>query len=151
VFKHETDYGGALAARGALVCRFDGGAGRARVMAGKVLIVADAREDQEQLERIVSGAGYSVAGIYTGNEALRGSIEPVPDLIVVDVTVDDMDGFKVCRDLSTSPGTREAPVIMISDGEQKVDRLWAEQQGAGGVITKPYSPGELIKQLRRLA
>lgn len=150
MFKHETDYGGVLAACGALVCRHDGAAGRVRVMARKVLIVADTRDDQEKLERIVSGAGYSVTGTCTGTEALKGSIETVPDLVVVDVTADEMDGFRVCRDLSTIPGTREVPVIMISDGEQEVDLLWAEQQGASGVITKPYSPGELIEHMRRL-
>lgn len=119
-------------------------------MARNVLIVADTGSEQDKLEQIVSGAGYSVTGTCTGTEALKGSIEPGTDLVVVDVTTDEMDGFKVCRELSTNPGTREVPVVIISDGEHKVDRLWAEQQGASGVITKPYTPNELIKQLRRL-
>lgn len=120
-------------------------------MAGGVLIVADECGDQRQLERVIRGAGYTVSDTLTGLEALDGRIEATPGLVVVDVTADEMNGFKVCRELAKNADIDGAPIIVISDEYQNVDRLWAEQQGASGLLTKPYSVEELVEQLRRFS
>ena len=74
----------------------------------------------------------------------------MPDLVLMDVVMDEMDGFRICRELSDNPDTGDIPIIMVSGNKQKVDRLWVEQQGASGLITKPYSADDVLEQIRRL-
>ncbi|MFZ0487411.1 MAG: response regulator [Arenicellales bacterium] len=114
-----------------------------------ILVVADAQTDRARLERIVSKAGYTIIRTSSGAEALASVVEEKPDLVLLDVVMDEMDGFRICRELSVNPDTRDIPIIMLSDKKQKVDRLWAEQQGAKELITKPYSSEDVLKQIRR--
>lgn len=113
-----------------------------------ILVVADAQTDQARLERIVARAGYSVIRT-SGAEALETAIEEKPDLVLLDVVVDDMDGFKICRNLSSHDETRGIPVVVVSDRSRQVDALWAEQQGARGLVTKPYSAEQVLEQIQR--
>lgn len=115
----------------------------------RIAIVADAETDRARLERICADAGYEVIRSTSGAQALDAVSEEKPDLVLLDVVMDEMDGFKICRELSTNVDTREVPVIMVSDKEQKVDRLWAAQQGAKGHISKPYTPEKVLEQIRR--
>lgn len=120
-------------------------------MSATVLIVADTPDDQATLAHIVSEAGYEVSRSCSGAEVLDGPIESRPDFVLLDVAKDDMDGFRVCRELSNHPLMQDVPVIMISDTVQNVDRLWAEQQGVNALVPKPYTTEQLVDQLRRLS
>lgn len=115
----------------------------------KIAVVADAETDRARLERICLDAGYDVVRTASGAQALDAVAEDKPDLVLLDVVMDEMDGFRICRELSTNTETRDIPVIMVSDKEQKVDRLWAAQQGAKGHISKPYTPEEVLEQIRK--
>ena len=115
----------------------------------RIVVVADTETDRVRLERICSDAGYDVIETTSGTQALDSVSEEKPDLVLLDVVMDEMGGFRICRELSNSTDTREIPVIMLNDKEQKVDKLWAQQQGAKGLITKPYSPEEVLAQIRR--
>lgn len=114
-----------------------------------IVVVADVPTDRARLERIVSDAGYDVIRTSSGAKALEAVSDEQPDLVLLDVVMDDMDGFGICRDLHTNPGTRDIPVIVVSSGDQKVDSLWAEQQGASGHVVKPYTAEQVLEQLRR--
>ena len=114
-----------------------------------VVVVADVQTDRVRLERIVSEAGYRVIRTASGADAMAAIADERPDLVLLDVVMDDMGGFRICRELSTSPSTRDIPVIVFSDRDQKVDRLWAEQQGASGHVTKPYSTQQVLEEISR--
>lgn len=113
-----------------------------------ILIVADVQTDRARLEGIVAKAGYSTIHA-SGAQALETAIEERPDLALLDLIADDMHGFRICRELSTHFETRDIPVIVVSDKTQTVDRLWAEQQGAKGLIRKPYEKEDVLGQIRR--
>jgi twitching motility two-component system response regulator PilH len=113
-----------------------------------ILIVADVQMDRARLEGIVAKAGYSTIHA-SRKQALETAIEERPDLALLDVTEDDMHGFRICRELSTHFETRDIPVIIVSDHTQRVDRLWAEQQGAKGLVKKPYATEDVLGQIRR--
>lgn len=120
-------------------------------MAGKtVLVVADRESDRLRLERTIADAGYEVRSIDAGMDPLKVAHTEQPALILLDLATDDMDGFKTCRELSLNPETRAIPVVLVSDPGHKVDSLWAEQQGADGLLARPCSPEEVLKEVRRL-
>lgn len=115
----------------------------------KVLVVDDAQADRVALEQILSDAGYKVVCVASGVEALDKAVSDKPDLVLLDVVMDEMDGFKTCRELNAGSETAGIPVIMISGNSQKVDKMWAEQQGAKAYITKPYTPDQVIDEVKR--
>lgn len=119
------------------------------MVALRIAVVADAETDRVRLERICSDAGYEVVRTVVGAQALDAVVEDKPDLVLLDVVMDDMDGFRICRELSTNPDTEEVPIIMVNDKDQRVDRLWAAQQGAKGHINKPYTAEQVLEQIRK--
>lgn len=115
----------------------------------KVLVVDDAEADRVALEQILSEAGYKVVCASSGAEALERAASDKPDIVLLDVVMDEMDGFKTCRELRANPDTTSIPVIMVSGNAQKVDKIWAEQQGAKAYITKPYTPEQILDEVGR--
>lgn len=116
----------------------------------KVLVVDDAAADRVALERILNDGGYTVISVSSGAEALAKAVSEKPDLVLLDVIMEEMDGFKACRELNTNPETSGIPVIMVSGNTQKVHKLWAEQQGAKAYITKPFTAEQVLDQIRLL-
>lgn len=115
----------------------------------KVLVVDDAEADRVALEHILSEAGYQVDCVASGAEALNRAVSEKPDLVLLDVVMDEMDGFKTCRKLNANPETAAIPVIMVSGNAQKVDKMWAEQQGAKAYITKPFTAEQILEEIGR--
>jgi len=115
----------------------------------KVLVVDDAETDRVALEQILSEAGYNVISVASGAEALDKAASDKPDLVLLDVVMDEMDGFKTCRELTAGSETAGIPVIMVSGNAQKVDKIWAEQQGAKAYITKPFTSEQILDEVRR--
>ena len=60
----------------------------------------------------------------------------------------DMDGYEATRKLSNDPAVKNIPIIFVSSKSQKADKLWGQMQGGKGYITKPYTPDQIIKQIR---
>ncbi len=114
----------------------------------KILVVDDAQADRVALEQILNDAGYQVVSASSGAEALDKAASDKPDLVLLDVVMDEMDGFKTCRELTSNPNTSDIPVIMVSGNTQKVDKLWAEQQGAKAYIAKPYTPEQILDEVK---
>lgn len=119
-------------------------------MATKVLVVDDAHADRVNMESILGDAGYTVVTAKSGKEALSKVSSDRPDLVLLDIVMDDMDGFKTCRTLSEDPATADIPIVMVTGNTQKVHKEWATQQGAKGYVTKPYTPESLLAQVSEL-
>ncbi|MCP5150951.1 MAG: response regulator [Ectothiorhodospiraceae bacterium] len=115
----------------------------------KILVVDDASTDLLHLQRLLSDAGYQVVTAGSGREALRRAAADKPDLVFLDIVMDDMDGFQACRKLTSDQATKHIPVVIVSGNSQRVDRLWAQKQGARGYVTKPYSPQDITDQIAK--
>ena len=63
--------------------------------------------------------------------------------------MDDMDGYQACRKLTSGEKTKHIPVVMVSANKQKVDRLWAQKQGARAYVTKPYTSDDITSQIQK--
>jgi twitching motility two-component system response regulator PilH len=62
----------------------------------------------------------------------------------------DMNGFQACRAITSDADTKNIPVILVSSKGEKTDKLWGQEQGARGYVTKPFTSDDLLKELRAL-
>jgi twitching motility two-component system response regulator PilH len=116
----------------------------------KVLVVDDSATDLKNLEQICSSAGYSVITATSGAEAVAKAKSEHPDAVLLDVIMGDMNGFQVCRVITSDAATQHIAVVLVSSKGEKTDRIWGEQQGAKAYITKPFTPQQILGQLARL-
>jgi twitching motility two-component system response regulator PilH len=116
----------------------------------KVLCVDDSSTDLKNMEQICSGAGYQVITATNGKDAVAKAKSERPDAILLDVIMPDMNGFQVCRAITSDDATKDIPVVLVSSKGERTDRLWGEEQGARGYVTKPYTPDQLLDQLKAL-
>ena len=116
----------------------------------KILIVDDSATDLKNLEQIVSAAGYQVISATSGKDAVAKAKSEHPDAILLDVIMPDMNGFQACRSLAKDAETKNIPVILVSSKGEKTDKVWGGEQGARAYVTKPYTPDQILNQLRAL-
>jgi CheY-like chemotaxis protein len=119
-------------------------------MAAKILIVDDQpfmiRLIQFNLER----SGYHIFSARNGREAIDQAQATLPDLIVMDVMMAEMDGLKALGELKKIEVTRRIPVILITAKGQTLSRQQAESSGAALLLSKPFSPTQLQAEIQRL-
>ena len=111
-----------------------------------VLIVDDSPTEVHQMSAILEAAGYEVETAADGDEAIRKARTLRPDLILMDIVMPGMDGFRATRELRNDPKTSAIPVIMVSSKDQESDKVWGMRQGAVDYIVKPVSAAQLRKK-----
>ncbi len=112
-------------------------------MKARLLLVEDSATQGSQTKLELEHLGYDVRWVKSGIEALKWARQDPPDLIVLDVVMDDIDGFAVCRWLKLHNGTRDIPVIMLTVRDEIDDRVHGLQVGADDYLPKPFSQREL--------
>ena len=117
----------------------------------KVLNVDDARPDLKNLEKIVSGAGYVTLTAINGQQAVEMSKSQMPDVILMDVNMDHMDGFAATRAIGGDAATKAIPVVLVTSKNQKADRVWAQMLGVKGYVTKPYTSDQILNAITACA
>ncbi len=115
--------------------------------ASKVLVVDDSPVELENLKTIVEEGGYQVITASNGNDALDKAKSFRPDVILMDVVMDGVDGFEACRNITRDNSTNKIPVFFVTSKNQKADRLWGELQGGKGMISKPYTSDQILKTI----
>jgi len=115
-----------------------------------VILVADDDPEIRQLLRVFLGREYQVALAENGDEAVRMAQENVPDLILVDVMMPQMDGYEVCRQLRNDTRTSHVPILMLTSLSSVGDKLTGFESGADDYVTKPFNLDELQARLRSL-
>ena len=116
----------------------------------KVLVVDDSSTDLKNLSEICRSAGYQVITATSGKDAVEKAKSERPDAVLLDVIMPDMNGFQACRSITSSPETKNIPVILVSSKGEKTDKVWGEEQGAKAYVTKPYTPDQILGQLKGL-
>jgi len=115
---------------------------------GRILIVEDDFDISNMLKIFFSGQGYSVEVAARGTEALDLCRKKLPDLIVLDIMLPDMDGYAVCRQLRTTTRTGHIPIIFLTQRDERSDRIAGLELGADDYITKPFDIEELKLRVR---
>jgi DNA-binding response OmpR family regulator len=117
-------------------------------MAGKTILVVDDEADiLHFLELVLAERGYGVLTAPGGQQALAQARTHVPDLVLLDIMMPQMDGWEVLRLLRIDPRTAAIPVAMISARTDAKDRVQGLQEGAIDYICKPFSLEELLAKV----
>ena len=114
----------------------------------KILIVDDAPTNIDILQKSLDGEGYSISVALDGATALKVAQKLVPDLILLDVMMEGMNGFETCRKLKSDPTTAEASVIFISARGDTRDIVEGFQAGGVDYITKPFNTREVLVRVK---
>ena len=115
-----------------------------------VLIADDSATDRKHLSLVLEGLGLTVTSVNSGNEATNSAKSNKPDIIFLDVIMEDGDGYHACRTLKRDQETAEIPIIIVSSKSNPVDKMWAEKLGANAYVTKPFSDDDLLKALQSI-
>lgn len=115
-----------------------------------VLIVDDKSFSRESLEMLLINQGYKLAFAVDGREALEQAAELVPDLILLDVMMPDMDGFEVCQTLRRDPVLSDVPVILVTALDDRDSRLRGIEAGADDFVSKPFDRAELRSRVHTI-
>ncbi|MFQ5398206.1 MAG: response regulator [Anaerolineae bacterium] len=114
----------------------------------KIFIVEDDVDLSEMLSAYFKVQGYDVAGAIRGEDAVRGIGETLPDVIVLDIRLPDIDGYEVCRRIRKARRTQNIPIIFLTEKREREDKLTGLELGAVDYITKPFDIQELRLRVR---
>lgn len=112
-----------------------------------ILIVDDTPDNLRVLSAVLEQQGGSVRKALNGLVALNSCEKQLPDLILLDIRMLEMDGFEVCRCLKSNPQTAEIPIIFISALDSPLDKVQAFQEGGADYITKPFHSKEVMARI----
>lgn len=115
---------------------------------GRILVVEDDFDISNMLRIFFTGQGYQVEVAARGGDALEQCRKQLPDLIVLDIMLPDMDGYTVCRELRTTTRTSHIPIIFLTQRDERSDRIAGLELGADDYITKPFDIEELKLRVR---
>jgi PleD family two-component response regulator len=110
---------------------------------GRILVVEDDFDISNMLRIYFSGQGYEVQVAPRGGDALTMTRKQLPDLIVLDIMLPDMNGYDVCRELRTTTRTSHIPIIFLTQKDERSDKIAGLELGADDYITKPFDIEEL--------
>jgi PleD family two-component response regulator len=114
----------------------------------KILIVEDDLDVAEMLNAYFRVQGYDVFTVNWGEDGVRAAQTVLPDLIILDIRLPDIDGYEVARRVRSDRRTNEIPIIFLTEKRERIDRLQGFEVGADDYITKPFDVQELRLRVR---
>jgi DNA-binding response OmpR family regulator len=114
-------------------------------MSDRILVVEDEAIVAEVVERFLRREGYETMVVGDGRQALNALGSFIPDLIVLDVMLPEVDGLEVCRQVRSRG---ETPIIMLTARGEETDKVLGLGLGADDYVTKPFSPRELAARVQ---
>lgn len=113
-----------------------------------ILIVDDQIDNLRALSALLSGQGYRVRKALSGKMALETVAAQLPDLILLDISMPEMDGYAVCTQLKVSEDTTHIPILFLSALSHLEDKLRAFEVGGADYITKPFAAEEVLARIQ---
>ena len=113
----------------------------------KILIVDDTPSQMIAFQGALPQTNARILTASSGKSAIEVSKAELPDIIFMDIVMDETDGYAACRAILEDPTTKDIPIIFVSTKDQRVDHMWAERQGGKALISKPISTEQIQEQL----
>lgn len=113
-----------------------------------ILIVEDDRSFGMVLKFLFKGEGYKVSIAANGDSALEQIHNKPPDMVVLDINLPDINGFKICEAIKARPDTRDIPVIILTARDSSFDVKKGGCLGAAAYLVKPVNHRELLEVVR---
>lgn len=120
-------------------------------MKKRVLLAEDEPNIVESLTFLLERAGYEVAVETNGRDALHSAMTHLPDVLILDVMLPEMDGYEILRRLRSDTKSESLPILMLTAKGQREDRETALDCGADLFITKPFANSAIIEAVGSLA
>lgn len=117
------------------------------VSTGNILIVDDTPDNLRLLSEMLSKRGYSVRSAISGSAAFMAVKTKLPDLILLDINMPNMNGYEVCKQLKANDTTRDIPILFLSAFNEAIDKVKAFQVGGLDYITKPFQVEEVLARV----
>ena len=114
----------------------------------KILIVDDEPDLVETIRFALELEGYNVLVAVNGEEGLNTARQEKPDLILLDLMLPKLDGYKVCRLLKFDERYKHIPILMLTAKTQDKDRILGKETGANEYLTKPFDMDELMAKIK---
>lgn len=114
-----------------------------------ILVVDDEPYMIRLMQHHIERAGYRMVKASNGREALERISESLPQLVLMDVMMPEINGLTVLARLRADPATKNLPVIIMTANAQRFTREEAEAAGVSAFLTKPFSPTQLMSEIRR--
>ncbi len=117
----------------------------------RILCIEDEPEMIDLIRLILGRRGFDVAGAAGGRAGLQAVRETLPDLVLLDLMMPDMDGWEVYQQMKAEEATRDIPVIVVTARAQSIDKmLGLHIAKVDDYIAKPFSPQELLNSVERV-
>ena len=116
----------------------------------RILIVDDSPSQLLGIQRIVEKLGHEFITAEDGAAGVEVAKRELPDMVLMDVVMPNLNGFQATRSISKNPDTAHIPIILVTTKDQETDRVWGMRQGAKAYLTKPVNEGALIKLVKEL-
>jgi len=113
----------------------------------QILIVDDSPTEIHVLKTMLEKNGHQTLSATSGEEGVEMAVKEKPDLILMDIVMPGMNGFKATRLISKNDETSGIPIIIVTTKDQETDRVWGMRQGAKDYLTKPAQEKELIEKI----
>jgi two-component system, OmpR family, alkaline phosphatase synthesis response regulator PhoP len=115
----------------------------------KILIVDDEQDIVESLKFVLETSGYECFSAFDGEEGLKLAKEILPDLIILDVMMPKINGYKISRLLKYDNKYKDIPILMITARSQDSDKQIGEETGVDEYITKPFELNEVLDRVEK--
>jgi DNA-binding response OmpR family regulator len=119
-------------------------------MSPKILVIDDHKETLELISLVLQKQGYRVSVAHSGQEGLDTASRELPDLVLLDVMMPDMDGFTVCRKLRQTKDLSNTPVILLTAKSQPYEKWEGFEAGATDYLIKPTNAEELHRRVKTI-
>ena len=116
----------------------------------RILIVDDSPSQLLGIKRIVEKLGHEAVTAEDGAAGVEAAKREMPDLILMDVVMPNLNGFQATRTISKDPDTAHIPIVLVTTKDQDTDKVWGMRQGAKAYVTKPIKEEELVSTLKTL-
>ena len=116
----------------------------------RILIVDDSPSQLMGIRRIVEKLGHEALTAEDGAAGVEAAKRELPDLILMDVVMPNLNGFQATRSITREPSTKHIPIVLVTTKDQDTDRVWGMRQGAKAYITKPFSETELADMIQQM-
>ena len=115
-----------------------------------VLVIDDSPSEMAKFRDMLSKNNFQVLEASNGEQGYQMAVDHLPDVILMDVMMPEMNGFQATRKITRGKTTAHIPIIMISTKNQATDREWGKRQGAKEYITKPIDESGLVQIIRKV-
>ena len=109
----------------------------------RILVIDDSPSQLMGIRRIVEKLGHECLTAEDGAQGVEAAKAELPDLILMDVVMPNLNGFQATRSITRDATTGHIPVLLVTTKDQETDKVWGMRQGAKGYLTKPFTEAEL--------